>query len=120
MSHTPGPWAVGHWSGQCNLSHAGTTHHHGPSHATDPCVYTKVLCHGYGGIAAVDGGMVAQSTYDGMEATAEDLRLMAAAPDLLAALQTAEMAMLGYTHRNEVIVKALKDARAAIAKASQP
>ncbi len=47
-----------------------------------------------------------------------DMRLMAAAPDLLVALQTAEMAMLGYTHRNEVINKALKDTRAAITKAT--
>lgn len=45
-------------------------------------------------------------------------RLIAAAPDLLAALQTAEMAMLGYTVRNEVLVKALADVRAAIVKAA--
>lgn len=48
-----------------------------------------------------------------------DMRLIAAAPDLLAALETAEMAMLGYVHRNEVISKALQDARAAIVKAQE-
>lgn len=47
-----------------------------------------------------------------------DMRLIAAAPDLLAALQTAQMAMLGYTHRNDVINKALQEALAAIAKAT--
>lgn len=46
--------------------------------------------------------------------THPDMRLMAAAPTLLTALQTAEMAMLGYTVRNDVLVKALKDVRTAI------
>lgn len=50
--------------------------------------------------------------------TEADARLIAAAPDLLAALQTAEMAMLGYTVRNAVLVKALADVRAAIVKAT--
>lgn len=69
------------------MTHPGTPHHYGPSHPTSPCVYEPQLSEGYGGIAAVNGGMVAQSTYDGMEASAGDLRLMAAAPDLLAAVQ---------------------------------
>tara|TARA_R110000868_G_scaffold233914_1_gene487616 strand:- start:2131 stop:2442 length:312 start_codon:yes stop_codon:yes gene_type:complete len=50
------------------------------------------------------------------EATA---RLIAAAPDLLDALQTAAMALIGYTHRNEIIENAIVAARAAIAKATR-
>lgn len=44
-------------------------------------------------------------------------RLISAAPDLLEALESAEMALLGYTHKNEITLSALYKARAAIAKA---
>lgn len=44
--------------------------------------------------------------------------LIAKAPELLEALQQAEMAMAGYMHRNDVIDAALVKARAAIAKAT--
>jgi len=46
-----------------------------------------------------------------------DARLLAAAPDLLAALESAQMAIMGYTHQNAVTLAALEKARTAIAKA---
>lgn len=45
-------------------------------------------------------------------------RLIAAAPEMLEALRLAEMAMLGYLHRNEVIDSALAAARTVITKAT--
>lgn len=44
--------------------------------------------------------------------------LISAAPDLLEALQSMEMAMIGYTHQNDITRNALSKARAAIAKAT--
>ncbi len=44
-------------------------------------------------------------------------RLLAAAPSLLAALKRAEMALLGYTHQNDVTRGALMEIRLAIAEA---
>lgn len=49
-----------------------------------------------------------------------DMRLMAAAPDLLEALQSMEMALIGYTHQNDITRAALEKCRSAIAKATQP
>ena len=50
----------------------------------------------------------------------ENARLIAAAPELLAALETAYMALIGYlpAHRNDVTDAAIGAARAAIAKAT--
>ena len=49
-----------------------------------------------------------------------NVRLIAAAPDLLAALETADMALIGYlpAHRNDVTDAAIGAARAAITKAT--
>ena len=49
-----------------------------------------------------------------------DARLIAAAPELLAALETAYMALIGYlpAHRNDVTDAAIGAARAAITKAT--
>ncbi|WP_313087234.1 hypothetical protein [Stutzerimonas nitrititolerans] len=47
----------------------------------------------------------------------ENARLIAAAPDLLEALESAQMAIMGYTHQNAITLAALEKARAAIAKA---
>jgi hypothetical protein len=44
-------------------------------------------------------------------------RLIAAAPELLAALQSCQMAIMGYTHQNDITRNALNFAQAAIAKA---
>lgn len=44
-------------------------------------------------------------------------RLIAAAPELLEALESAQMALMGYTHQNEITLAALEKIRAAIAKA---
>lgn len=43
--------------------------------------------------------------------------LIAAAPDLLAALEQSLMALIGYQHQNEITKAAQNSARAAIAKA---
>lgn len=48
---------------------------------------------------------------------AEDARLFIAAPELLEALEYAQMAIWGYTHQNAITLAALEKARAAIAKA---
>ena len=45
-------------------------------------------------------------------------RLISAAPELLEALQSAHMALIGYTHQNEITHNALEKARAAICKAT--
>lgn len=45
-------------------------------------------------------------------------RLIAAAPELLEALQSMEMALIGYVHQNDVTTNALTKCRAAIAKAT--
>jgi hypothetical protein len=47
-----------------------------------------------------------------------DMRLIAAAPDLLEALQSMEMALIGYIHQNDVTAQALTKCRAAVAKAT--
>lgn len=47
-----------------------------------------------------------------------DMRLIAAAPELLMALQSMEMALIGYLHQNELTKGALQKARAAIAEAT--
>lgn len=54
------------------------------------------------------------------EPTDEDranARLIAAAPELLLALQSAQMALLGFTNPNDVVRKALYQVSQAIAKA---
>lgn len=48
-----------------------------------------------------------------------NVALVAAAPDMLEALQSAEMALIGYTHQNDVTRKALAQVRAAVAKATR-
>ena len=50
--------------------------------------------------------------------SAKAKQICEAADDLLAALQRARRAMLGYTHRNAIIQSALDAADAAIAKAT--
>lgn len=89
--HTPGPWHVG-------IKQA------------EKIVYDST------------GWAVANATVYHGENDAEQVkanaRLIAAAPELLDALQTAAMALIGYTHRNEIIENALDSARAAIAKAT--
>jgi hypothetical protein len=47
-----------------------------------------------------------------------DMRLIAAAPDLLDALQSMQMALIGYIHQNDVTVQALTKCRAAVEKAT--
>ena len=96
--HTPGPWSwvknrVGYWDLQDE---------HGNIIADDGSAGGE-----YSGWLDIGG-----PECDG------NARLIAAAPDLLDALQSAQMAMLGYTHRNEIIQAALDKTAAAIAKAT--
>ena len=94
-AHTPGPWFV---------APSGTTVHdkrvwfdeHGAR-----CGDTPNIC--------IDAE------------TPANARLIAAAPELLAALETAYMALIGYlpAHRNDVTDAAIGAARAAIAKATR-
>lgn len=51
------------------------------------------------------------------EEAAANARLIAAAPELLAALQRAEMALLGVVNPNEIVRTAISEARKAIEKA---
>jgi hypothetical protein len=112
---TPGPWRVGAWSGRCHKpSHQGISHP-GPRGA-DPCVYTPEFVEGLYGIAAENGVHVVSVSCDELVMTEDDAWLMAAAPDLLAALQ------LCYDHcrlyHREVEINNVGEAvRAALAKA---
>lgn len=92
-AHTPGPW-------NCNRSSAsGYDIVCSENSPTDVCVISR-----------------RDKTTGEIDANA---RLIAAAPELLAALETAYMALIGYlpAHRNDVTDAAIGAARAAITKA---
>jgi len=92
-AHTPGPW-------NCNHSSAsGYDIVCSENSPTDVCVISR-----------------RDKTTGEIDANA---RLIAAAPELLAALETAYMALIGYlpAHRNDVTDAAIGAARAAITKA---
>ena len=93
-AHTPGPW-------NCNHSSAsGYDIVCSEISPTDVCVISR-----------------RDKTTGEIDANA---RLIAAAPELLAALETAYMALIGYlpAHRNDVTDAAIGAARAAITKAT--
>jgi hypothetical protein len=93
-AHTPGPW-------NCNRSSAsGYDIVCSENSPTDVCVISR-----------------RDKTTGEIDANA---RLIAAAPELLAALETAYMALIGYlpAHRNDVTDAAIGAARAAITKAT--
>ena len=93
-AHTPGPW-------NCNHSSAsGYDIVCSENSPTDVCVISR-----------------RDKTTGEIDANA---RLIAAAPELLAALETAYMALIGYlpAHRNDVTDAAIGAARAAITKAT--
>lgn len=86
LAHTPGPWRAGYWSGRCHIQHR----HDGTS-----CVYVDEF-HPMGedgsfvGIAAAEPGVsVVSLSYDELKIRVADAVLMAAAPELLAALKEA-------------------------------
>ena len=92
--HTPGPWVVGSWRGQCNKPSHGSSEHPGLRGA-DPCVYDYTLTTG---TAALDCFVSIADPEKHMEligydehgtvlSNPADARLIAAAPDLLAALK---------------------------------
>ena len=93
-AHTPGPW-------NCNRSSAsGYDIVCSENSPTDVCVISR-----------------RDKTTGEIDANA---RLIAAAPELLAALETAYMALIGYlpAHRNDVTDAAIGAASAAITKAT--
>ena len=90
------------------------THTPGPWHVSDDMYGVGNLL--VAGVTASNAEPIANC---GLGKTGKaNARLIAAAPELLDALQTAAMALIGYTHRNEIIENALDSARAAIAKAT--
>lgn len=92
--HTTGPWNIG----CANFKEEAEIGIHGPG---------------------ADGFVICDLQADGYDEDTQkaNAKLIAAAPDLLEALESAEMALLGYTHKNEITLSALYKARAAIAKA---
>ena len=126
IKHTPGPWRLGTWSGQCHKeSHQGISHP-GPR-GVDPCVYTPYLMGGLYGIAADNGQMVVSIEYDELVVSEADANLIAAAPELLEAAQTALSALESianemtvgdrFTNAGQLLLDALEPCRSAIAKA---
>lgn len=88
--HTPGEWAAIEW--RC---HAKTT------------------------VVVEDASVVTgKRVIADVETSEDDARLIAAAPELLEALQSAEMALIGYIHQNDITRNALQKIRAAVTKAT--
>lgn len=88
--HTPGPWMVGEWIGKCHKPEHGYNH---PGESGDnPCVYDPVFYAG-GSIAAKGGVNVIKCEYGDLSISDADLSLIAAAPDLLEALDYALSAL---------------------------
>jgi hypothetical protein len=86
---TPGPWRIGAWSGCCHKeSHKGKGKAHPGPRGDDPCVYEPNFVDGLYGIAAEGGLHVVSTSYDELVMTEADAHLIAAAPDLLEALET--------------------------------
>ena len=91
------------------------------AHTPAPWHFTKIAMHDGGHVVmftAQNGQRTHRLDYAG-EFKEADAHLIAAAPELLAALETAYMALIGYlpAHRNDVTDAAIGAARAAITKA---
>jgi len=85
IKHTPGPWRIGAWYGQCNKpEHKGN--HPGPR-GPNPCVYEPVFHEGLPGIAAENGKSVVSMSCDDLVISDEDARLIVAAPDMAEILE---------------------------------
>jgi hypothetical protein len=89
--HTPLPWRVGHWGGQClNPDHVKARRHPGPPE----CVYEPYFSEGDGGIAGPEPNqMVVDTHYDGLVISDADaefiLRACNAHHELIEALKAA-------------------------------
>lgn len=109
--HTPGPWMIGSWYGQCKKPEHGFNH---PGLEGDnPCVYEPVF-HADGSVCTAGGVNVLEFNEIGeMSVSDADLNLIAAAPDLLEALER----MVRHAEKLGRSASIYNDARAAIAKA---
>lgn len=89
LSHTPGPWKAGRWSGRCMIAEHGFNHP-GPDGG---CVYTPLFYPmeeggSFAGIVTEDPKVsVIWTEYNELKMRPADACLIAAAPDLLAALK---------------------------------
>ncbi|MDN7481893.1 hypothetical protein QZM38_13770 [Burkholderia orbicola] len=85
IKHTPGPWRVGAWCGQCTKpEHKGN---HPGSSGPNPCVYEPVFLEGILGIVAENGKSVVSTSFDELVMSDADARLITAAPDMLMVLE---------------------------------
>ena len=99
--HTPGPWEVNRWNWPMEMS---GRFHRVLNHERFPTAFIPAW-------SEPDPGEV-----DGSEGAQANARLIASAPDLLAALQS----VLANSLDSQGLADAHKQARAAIAKATNP
>jgi hypothetical protein len=92
MTTTPGPWRIGSWIGSCHKMHGGRVGHPGPG-GEDGCVYDYKFVEAASsdyympGIAGPGSQqMVVDRHYDSLSISWDDAKLIAAAPDMAAAL----------------------------------
>jgi hypothetical protein len=110
MTHTPGPWFIGSWHGQCHIVH---------EHDGRTCKYDYELLTTAPWNKQVSAGdaetPLTMVEWHGDEPmlSADDARLIAAAPELLVALK----ASLRANETLNYVGPAINMARAAIAKA---
>lgn len=117
--HTPGPWTAKYTSGAGLSVFADVSKALGPRYSHDCPVYhvSSDACSLQ--LAYELWTQFPREEWDAMQQA--NARLMAAAPELLAALERAHMALIGYlpAHRNAVTDAAINAASAAIAKATE-
>jgi hypothetical protein len=111
VSHTLGPWTAGYWSGACHVpAHVEARHHPGPPECHYDYQLNPMTEDGsFVGIASTDPTAdVVGTAYDELKIRYADALLIAAAPDLLAALKRAVDTIyafhsIGLTGRNSVL-----------------
>jgi len=97
--HTPGPW-----NAAINMVYGNP-----PAFTPNICIQPVVM-------GSPVNRSIAKIPRSGLEYSEANALLIAAAPDLLDALESALMALSGYTHQNQITNKALAKGFEAIAK----